>query len=225
MYRVYGAIGLLLLTASAVAQQQTLTEQMALQLGLAREPVQQRVEGRIAEAQSDVIAAQIRPNPELSFERETLNDAEDHVEHKLVVSQQFDFSGRRALHIEAADRHLDATRLESDAWRAELATDIRERYHAALLQQARRAVYAKTQQRIEVLGKALQKRRHEGDVSLYDYQRVITERAAVAQRIDRGEYRLVRRASRPHEGLVDWLLACPEKGYFTPIMSEPTDTL
>ena len=179
MYRVYGAIGLLLLTASAVAQQQTLTEQMALQLGLAREPVQQRVEGRIAEAQSDVIAAQIRPNPELSFERETLNDAEDHVEHKLVVSQQFDFSGRRALHIEAADRRLDATRLESDAWRAELATDIRERYYAALLQQARRAVYAKTQQRIDVLGKALQKRRREGDVSLYDYQRVITERAVI----------------------------------------------
>ena len=179
MYLVYGAIGLLILAASAAAQQQTLTEKMALQLGLAREPVQQRVAGRIAEAQSDVIAAQIRPNPELSFERESLNNSEDHVEHKLVVSQQFDFSGRRALHIEAADRRLDATRLESDAWRADLATDIRERYYAALLQQARRAVYARTQQRIEVLGKALQKRRREGDVSLYDYQRGITERAVV----------------------------------------------
>ncbi len=179
MYRVYGAIGLLILAASAAAQQQTLTEKMALQLGLAREPVQQRVAGRIAEAQSDVMAARIRPNPELSFERESLNNSEDHVEHKLVVSQQFDFSGRRALHIEAADRRLNATRLEADAWRAELATDIRERYYAALLQQARRAVYAKTQQRIEVLGKALQKRRREGDVSLYDYQRGITERAVV----------------------------------------------
>ncbi len=45
------------------------------------------------------------------------------------------------------------------------------------------------------------------------------------ERIDRGEYRLVRCARRPNEGLVDWLLACPEKGYFVPIESESTDTL
>jgi hypothetical protein len=32
-------------------------------------------------------------------------------------------------------------------------------------------------------------------------------------------------APAPNEGLVDWLLACPEKGYFVPIESESTDTL
>ena len=45
------------------------------------------------------------------------------------------------------------------------------------------------------------------------------------KRIDRGEYRLLRREPAPNEGLVDWLLACPEKGYFVPIESESTDTL
>ena len=45
------------------------------------------------------------------------------------------------------------------------------------------------------------------------------------ERIDRGEYRLVRRASRVNEGVVDWLLSCPEKGYFEPIPSESTDSL
>ena len=45
------------------------------------------------------------------------------------------------------------------------------------------------------------------------------------ERIDRGEYRLIRRQPRPNEGLVDWLLACPEKGLFVPIESESTDTL
>jgi AbrB family looped-hinge helix DNA binding protein len=45
------------------------------------------------------------------------------------------------------------------------------------------------------------------------------------ERIDRGEYRLVRRAPRPNEGLVDWLLECPEKGYFVPVESESTDAL
>jgi AbrB family looped-hinge helix DNA binding protein len=44
------------------------------------------------------------------------------------------------------------------------------------------------------------------------------------ERIDRGEYRLVRRES-PNAGLVDWLLGCPEKGFFVPIESESTDTL
>ena len=45
------------------------------------------------------------------------------------------------------------------------------------------------------------------------------------ERIDRGEYRLLRREPPPNEGLVDWLLACPERGYFVPIGSESTDTL
>lgn len=43
------------------------------------------------------------------------------------------------------------------------------------------------------------------------------------ERIDRGEYRLVRRAPPPNSGLVDWLLACPEKGFFVPVESGSTD--
>jgi AbrB family looped-hinge helix DNA binding protein len=45
------------------------------------------------------------------------------------------------------------------------------------------------------------------------------------ERLRKGEYRLVRRASRPSAGIVDWLLACPEKGFFVPVESESTDTL
>lgn len=44
------------------------------------------------------------------------------------------------------------------------------------------------------------------------------------ERLDRGEYRLVRTAT-PNEGVVDWLLDCPEKHYFVPVASESTDTL
>ena len=42
------------------------------------------------------------------------------------------------------------------------------------------------------------------------------------ERIERGEYRLVRRQPTPNDGLTDWLLAWPEKGYFVPIESEST---
>jgi len=45
------------------------------------------------------------------------------------------------------------------------------------------------------------------------------------ERVDRGEYRLILRAARPNEGVVDWLLACPEKDFFVPIASDSTDTL
>ncbi len=44
------------------------------------------------------------------------------------------------------------------------------------------------------------------------------------ERIRRGEYRLVR-LGPANDGVVDWLVACPEKGWFVPIQSESTDDL
>lgn len=45
------------------------------------------------------------------------------------------------------------------------------------------------------------------------------------ERIDEGSYRLTAVSPPRNQGLVDWLLSCPEKGYFVPIESESTDTL
>ena len=45
------------------------------------------------------------------------------------------------------------------------------------------------------------------------------------ERVDRGEYRLVRTSIPPNQGVVDWLLACPEKDFFVPVESESTDKL
>jgi len=45
------------------------------------------------------------------------------------------------------------------------------------------------------------------------------------ERIDRGDYRLVRRAAPRNEGAIAWLLDCPHKDFFVPIDSESTDTL
>jgi len=45
------------------------------------------------------------------------------------------------------------------------------------------------------------------------------------ERIDRAEYRLIRKDPPPNQGLVDLLLACPAKGFFVPVESESTDTL
>ena len=45
------------------------------------------------------------------------------------------------------------------------------------------------------------------------------------ERVNRGEYRLVRRDAAPNDGVIDWLLDCPEKGFFVAIESESTEAL
>jgi AbrB family looped-hinge helix DNA binding protein len=45
------------------------------------------------------------------------------------------------------------------------------------------------------------------------------------ERLDHGDFRLKRRLAPPNEGMADWLLACPAKGFFVPIESESTDEL
>jgi AbrB family looped-hinge helix DNA binding protein len=45
------------------------------------------------------------------------------------------------------------------------------------------------------------------------------------ERLARGEYRLKRRSLATNEGVIDWLLACPGKGFFVPVESESTDAL
>ena len=45
------------------------------------------------------------------------------------------------------------------------------------------------------------------------------------ERLDRGEYRLTRVLAPVNEGVVDWLLACPVRGFFVPVESESTEEL
>ena len=59
---------------------------------------------------------------------------------------------------------------------------------------------------------------------LRQQDRIEPGQAFDVERLDRGEYRL-RRTVRSNEGVVDWLLACPEKGFFVPIESESTDAV
>jgi AbrB family looped-hinge helix DNA binding protein len=47
--------------------------------------------------------------------------------------------------------------------------------------------------------------------------RILPGQQFAIERIDEGEYVLRRIARRPNEGLVDWLLACPVKGWFEPM--------
>ena len=50
--------------------------------------------------------------------------------------------------------------------------------------------------------------------------RIEAGQAFEVEQIGRGEYRLKRHSPEPNEGALDWLLDCPEKGFFVPIESE-----
>ncbi len=45
------------------------------------------------------------------------------------------------------------------------------------------------------------------------------------ERLEAGQYLLKRQPVPDNQGLVDWLLACPDKDWFQPISSESTDSL
>ena len=47
----------------------------------------------------------------------------------------------------------------------------------------------------------------------------------VIERLEPGEYLLRRQPGGENDGLVEWLLACPEKDWFRPVESESTDAL
>ena len=55
--------------------------------------------------------------------------------------------------------------------------------------------------------------------------RILAGQRFEVERIDSGQYLLKRLPFSDNEGLVDWLLACPEKDWFRPVEGESTESL
>jgi AbrB family looped-hinge helix DNA binding protein len=61
--------------------------------------------------------------------------------------------------------------------------------------------------------------------SLRVRDRIVAGQSFDIERMEAGSYLLKRRPVPDNHGLVDWLLACPEKDWFEPVPSESTDAL
>ncbi len=61
--------------------------------------------------------------------------------------------------------------------------------------------------------------------ALRERDRIVSGEKFDIERIDKGQYLLKRHPVADNDGLVDWLLACPEKDWFQPVASESTDSL
>ncbi len=62
-------------------------------------------------------------------------------------------------------------------------------------------------------------------IEIRERDRIVAGQKFEIERLEAGEYLLKRREYANNEGLVDWLLECPEKNWFEPIESESTNTL
>lgn len=60
---------------------------------------------------------------------------------------------------------------------------------------------------------------------LREQDAIVPGQRFVVERLEQGKYLLKREPDGDNAGLVDWLLACPDKDWFKPIPSESTDQL
>ncbi len=60
---------------------------------------------------------------------------------------------------------------------------------------------------------------------LRERDRILAGQRFDIERLDEGHYLLKRQSPKGTHGMVDWLLACPEKDWFRTLPSESTDSL
>ncbi|MES2759120.1 MAG: TolC family protein [Pseudomonadota bacterium] len=186
MHRLFAVMGIAaaLVAGPAIARQIALTEPESLRLGLARPDIEEVIAANQAVARSEVAAAGRWANPVLELQRESIGSgATRSTERSAMLSQQVDFSGRRALRQGAAGERLAATTADAQQRRLELAGEIRRRFYEALYRKELVAAAIAWDGRMEAIGATIQKLHKGGEVAGYDSRRIALERAGTQARL------------------------------------------
>lgn len=183
------------MAAAAQVQGRPLSEHEAVRAGLANPHMGAAIEAATAAARSDAGAAGRWPNPTLDLQRESIPSAAGRAtEQSIVVSQQFDLSGRRALRTAAAKERLLAATADGEQRRLDAAGEIRRRFFEALYRQEVVSASALWELRIATVTAAVDKLHKGGEVAGYDRRRMALERASVQARLrsDQADYEKAR---------------------------------
>lgn len=168
---------LLLVLPSAAAWAQTaLIEAEAVRLGLSRAALSDWARASVEAAQADVVGAGQLPNPTLGYSREQTGRSPRSVEQSLHIAQTFQLSGRRELSQHAAGRRVEVATAEIDLRRAEVAAEIRQRFHEALLKQQLVGAIETWVERFTRAHAVVEKLAKAGEASGYDRRRLYRER-------------------------------------------------
>lgn len=195
---------MLALPLAAWAQTTPLTEAEALRRGLSRTELSDLERGSVGAAEADAEAAGLMPNPTLGYSRERMSGVGGATDETWQLAQAFDLSGRRGLRQEAAARRVDAAAAGNTARRAELAGEIRRRFHEVLRGQQTVQVTETWAQRFARIEAMVSKLAGAGEASGYDLRRLSRERQTAQARLateqatlDRSRERLAALLGKP----------------------------
>ncbi|WP_323003993.1 TolC family protein [Denitromonas sp.] len=147
-----------------------------VEAALARPEWQALQGGREEGAQSELLRSQLLANPTLSFERDrTGAPSGDVTENTVRISQPLDISGRRSLYQSAAQRRVEAVRLESAADQRSRIAELRILFAEALHQQYYLGAVRHWQERIESAARIAGHLARAGEVSGYEQKRIEQE--------------------------------------------------
>ena len=167
--------------ATSMAQQPApdpalLTEAQSLQLGLNQSAFTQLLASRLEAAQSDVIDATTRPNPEFEWSRQEVGDE---TETSYWLRQQVDVSGQRQAQSEAAHARVRVATAEADALHSEHRAKIRRRFFQTLHDSRQLTLASAWLDKAATVEATMQQRETAGDVSGYDRRRISREKIAL----------------------------------------------
>lgn len=161
-----------------------LSEEQAVQQGLAQPRVSTMIEARRAAAEGEALSAGRWENPEIEFSEESLElPGEDSSDRFLWVRQRFDVAGARGLERRAAQRNLDAQHARIELERRALAREIRDLYYDAIAARQRVDAQSNWHGRLKQLVAAVDARLEAGDAARYDAVRLHQELALVSARL------------------------------------------
>lgn len=156
-----------------------LSEERAVQLGLARAPVTQLFESERDIARSEILREGRWPSPSLVYREENAGGSEE----TITVASDVDVSGRRGLRVAAARTRLRATMSEIEFQRRELAFEIRSRFYDALAGGMRVEALSRWNERLARMVEVVRRLQSGGEVSGYDRRRIEREQITAASRL------------------------------------------
>ena len=169
---------LICLGLAALSRADVVTEQDAVSGALDNDLFQQVLAGRHGAAESSRAATGLWHNPEVTYERETLDlPGGESEETTLSISQRFNLAGIKRLERRAAGHDLAAARARTELLRRERIATTRLAFYQALMAEQRAERMRGLITELGALDAAVRARALAGDVSRYDTIRMQRELA------------------------------------------------
>ena len=168
----------------------TLGEDQLAELLAADDPRAARAAAEVEIARADAVAAGVRPDPSVSFEREEVFPDGGLATHYARLAVPLEISGRRAARVAAARALVDAAAADRDGARFALSIEALRRFRIAAYERGRVELLGAERAALVQAVEIVRRRTGAGAASGYDLQRIELELAAYDDLIAEAEAQL-----------------------------------